>query len=57
MQGYLDYSPTFCLCSLGWVKAVFTEALREEVEVELVQAIGRGHECCEFSVEVARTGK
>jgi len=48
--GYVEYSPTFCLCSRGWVKAVFTEALGEEVEVELVQAIGRGDECCEFVV-------
>jgi predicted hydrocarbon binding protein len=30
------------------VKAVFEEAPGEEVEVELVQAIGRGDECCEF---------
>lgn len=50
MQGYRDYSPTFCLCSRGCVKALFTEALGEEVEVELVQPIGRGDECCEFVV-------
>jgi predicted hydrocarbon binding protein len=50
VEGYLERSPTFCLCSRGWVKAVFTEALGEEVEVELVQAIGRGDECCEFLV-------
>ena len=48
VQGYLEYGPTFCLCSRGWVKAVFTEALGEEVEVELVKAIGRGDEWCEF---------
>jgi hypothetical protein len=28
--------------SRGWVKAVFAEALGEEVEVDLVQAVGRG---------------
>ena len=50
VAGYVDNSPTLCLCSRGWVKAVFTEALGEEVEVELVQAIGRGDECCEFMV-------
>ena len=48
--GYVDNSPTFCLCSRGWVKAVVTEALGAEVDVELVQAIGRGDECCEFLV-------
>jgi len=50
VEGYLENSPTFCLCSKGWVKAVFTEALGEEVEVELLKAIGRGDECCEFLV-------
>ena len=49
-EGYVENSPTFCLCSRGWVKAVFTEALGEEVDVDLVQAIGRGDECCEFLV-------
>ena len=49
-EGYVENRPTFCLCSRGWVKAVFTEALGEEVEVELLQAIGRGDECCEFVV-------
>ena len=47
-EGYLENSPTLCLCSRGWVKAVFTEALGEEVQVDLLQAIGRGDECCEF---------
>jgi predicted hydrocarbon binding protein len=50
VEGYVEICPTFCLCSRGWAKAVFTEALGEEVEVELVQAIGRGDECCEFVV-------
>ncbi len=50
VAGYVDNSPTLCLCSRGWVKAVFTEALGEEVDVELLQAIGRGDECCEFLV-------
>jgi predicted hydrocarbon binding protein len=50
VEGYVEKSPTFCLCSRGWVKAVFAEALGEEVEVELKQAIGRGDDCCEFVV-------
>lgn len=44
----MEICPTFYLCSRGWVKAVFTEALGEEVEVELRKAIGRGDQCCEF---------
>jgi len=35
----------------------FPQALGDEVEVELVKAIGRGDECCEFSIKVARTGE
>ena len=35
----------------GWVKAVFQEALGEQVQVELMQAIGRGDGCCEFVVQ------
>jgi predicted hydrocarbon binding protein len=50
VEGYLEHSPTFCLCSRGWVEAVFEEALGEEVEVGLVQAIERGDGCCEFVV-------
>jgi len=50
VEGYVNRCPTFCLCSRGWVKAVFGEALGEEVDVELVQAIGRGDGCCEFVV-------
>ena len=38
------------------MKAVFTEALGEEVEVDLVEAIGRGDECCEFSIAVQESG-
>ena len=50
--GCVDNSPTFCLCSRGWVKAVFTEALGEGVDVDLLQAIGRGDGCCEFVVHL-----
>jgi hypothetical protein len=38
----MDDASSFCVGSRAWVRAVFTEALGEEVEVELVQAIGRG---------------
>ena len=38
------------------MKAVFREVLEEEVDVELLQAIGRGDECCEFVV-IPRSGR
>ena len=46
----LQLSPVFCLCSRGWVAAMFSEAFGEEVRVELSKAIGRGDERCEFFV-------
>jgi hypothetical protein len=50
VEGYVEYGPTFCLCSGGWVKAVFTEALGEEVGLDLVETIGRGDERREIFV-------
>jgi hypothetical protein len=40
----------------GRVKAVFSEALGQGVEVELLQAVGRRDECCQFSVGVRDAG-
>jgi predicted hydrocarbon binding protein len=48
----LELSPTFCLCSRGWVKATFSEAFDREVDVDLLKAIGQGDERCEFVVQV-----
>ncbi|MGB3906476.1 MAG: DUF6144 family protein [Anaerolineae bacterium] len=48
----LELSPTFCLCSRGWVKTIFSEAFDQDVQVKLLQAIGRGDELCEFRVYV-----
>jgi len=48
----LELSPTFCLCSRGWVKTIFSEAFDQDAQVKLIQAIGRGDECCEFEVNV-----
>ena len=38
------------------MKAVFTEALGEEVDVDLLQAIASGDECCEFVVRGDSSG-
>jgi hypothetical protein len=51
-EGLLELSPVFCLCSRGYVKAIFSEAFGEDVEVELAKAIGRGDDCCEFFVHL-----
>jgi|GEM_PF-2508169 len=45
----LEVDPIFCLCSLGWVKAIFSEAFGN-VRVELSKSLMRGDEYCEFVV-------
>jgi hypothetical protein len=49
-SGWAKLSPAFCLCSVGWVKAVFEVALGTSVQVELEQAIGRGDPICKYIV-------
>lgn len=41
-------SPSFCNCTRGWAKSMFEIILDKEVEVELIQAIGRGDKVCKF---------
>jgi predicted hydrocarbon binding protein len=53
-EGLVKLSPTLCVCSRGWVKAVFETVLERPVEVELEQAIGRGDPVCRFSVRPRR---
>ena len=48
--GLIELSPTFCECSLGYVKAVFEIAIGKPMKVELEQAIGRGDKVCKFIV-------
>ena len=50
-HGFVKLCPTLCLCSRGWVKTMFQEALEKEIEVDLVRAIGRGDAYCEFRVK------
>ena len=46
----VNLTGTFCLCSRGWVKAIFETLLKRPVEVELKKCIGRGDETCNFAV-------
>jgi len=49
-RGIVELSGTFCLCSRGWVKAVFEALLKRPVRVELEKAIGRGDDVCKYNV-------
>ncbi len=45
-------SPSFCLCSVGYVKELFEHALGRPVEVDLETSIVRGDAECRFAVKL-----
>jgi len=49
-HGVVNLTGTFCLCSRGWVRAIFEALLRRPVEVELEKAIGFGDNVCKYNV-------
>ena len=51
LSGILELSPTFCLCSRGFVKYLFEVIMDKPVRIELKRAIGRGDDVCEFIVQ------
>jgi len=50
--GLITATDTFCLCSTGWVRLVFTALLGRPVQVELAQAMGRGDSRCRYVVNL-----
>ena len=46
-------SPTYCLCSVGYVKELHERILGRPVEVELVDSVLRGGKRCKFRMTVA----
>lgn len=51
-KGIIKMTPTMCLCSRGWVKAIFHTLYGRPVDVELVSSIGRGDDHCKYSVRL-----
>jgi len=49
-DGPPDLSPTFCLCSLGYVREMFARQVGRPVQVELVRSVHRGDRECRFTV-------
>jgi len=47
------FSPTYCLCSLGYVKEMHERILGRPVEVELVDSVLRGGKRCQFRMTAA----
>lgn len=46
-------SPTYCLCSVGYVREMHERTLGRAVEVELVDSVLRGGQRCRFRLTVA----
>jgi|WetSurSiteA1Bulk_404760.scaffolds.fasta_scaffold01184_6 hypothetical protein len=46
-------SPTYCLCSLGYVKEMHEQIFKKPVEVELLSSVLRGDPRCKFKITVA----
>jgi len=45
-----DISPTYCLCSVGYVREIFERRLGKTVNVELTESVLRGGKGCNFKV-------
>lgn len=43
-------SGTFCTCSVGYVREMFSQALGKSVQVELLESLKRGGKACRFKV-------
>jgi len=46
-------SPTYCYCSVGYVKEMHEQLFKKPVEVELVSAVLRGDPRCKFKITVS----
>ena len=48
-----DLSPTYCLCSVGYVKEMYERKFGRPCEVELLDSVLRGGPRCRFRITVA----
>jgi len=47
-----ELSPTYCQCSVGYVREYFTQVLGQPVKVTLQESVLRGGKRCRFKVDV-----
>jgi hypothetical protein len=50
--GPAQLSPTFCLCSVGYVTQLFETGLGRPVRVELVESLRTGGTACRFKIDL-----
>lgn len=52
-KGPAKLSPTFCLCSVGYVTQLFETGIGRPVRVELVESLRTGGTACRFKIDLA----
>ncbi len=52
-QGPKRISPTFCWCSVGYVKEMHERVFGRPVRVELLESVLMGHARCKFRITLA----
>ena len=50
-----DLSPTYCLCSSGYVREIFERSLGKSVKVEILETLQMGGSDCKFRIEIPST--
>jgi predicted hydrocarbon binding protein len=51
-DGPSDLSGTYCHCSVGYVREMFSSSTDQKVEVELLESVKRGGKRCRFKITV-----
>jgi predicted hydrocarbon binding protein len=51
-DGPSDLSGTYCHCSVGYVREMFSSSTDQKVEVELLESVKRGGKRCRFKIKV-----
>ena len=51
-DGPADLSPTFCHCSVGYVRHMFETALGRKTKVDLLESVRRRGKTCRFRIEL-----
>lgn len=51
-DGPPELSPTYCHCSVGYVRELFRRAIRTPLDVELLASVHRGDPACRFKITV-----
>lgn len=51
-DGPENLSPTYCICSTGYVKEMFERMMGQPVKVELLESLHRGGKKCRFLIHI-----